>query len=584
MAKKFYASFVGIVLLVSPVMTLAVSPGEQVGFFVDPLYDLYGRDHLKATLQLIGMKTYFYIDDKWWNGLKSAEKEKVRQSLQELDTEFYRRIYPTLTLDFGSEWNPGIDGDARITVLCHPLVENAAGYFNAGDEYSRLQNFRSNEREMFYFNADLLNSPLAKSFLAHEFVHLITFNQKERAFGSEEEVWLNEARAELASTLVGYDENYEGSNLERRVRVFLENPSDSLTEWQGKPADYGALNLFTQYLVEQYGLDVLVNSMRSKETGVASINKALKAEGIEEDFAKVFTDWTITVLANDCSLGEKYCYKNQNLKQVRVTPSINFLPLQGKSSLGVTQSTKNWSGNWFKFVGSQGTLKIEMIGNPENLFVVPYLSRDFSGKYSLGYFKLDEYQRGQILVPDFGTKASSVVIIPSIQSKISGFENPEPAFSFFWEASTIIEEPQEKIVPIAFDKPITEMTKQELLTIIGEVESLLNRMRDQLAMLESQGGEEKPLPISCQRFEQDLFYGMKNENQVRCLQEMLKNQGSEIYPEGLVTGNFLNLTRAAVVRFQERFSADILAPLGLGQGTGYVGEKTRYKLNQMLTG
>jgi len=584
MVKRFYAIFLGIALIANPVMTLAVSPGEQVEFFVDPAYDLYGREQLRATLQLIGMKTYFYIDDKWWNGLGASQKEQVRQALQELDTEFYRRIYPTLTLDFGSEWNPGIDKDARITILCHPLVENAAGYFNAGDEYPRLQNFRSNEREMFYFNSDLLTDPLAKSFLAHEFVHLITFNQKERAYGPEEEVWLNEARAELASTLVGYDADYEGSNLERRVKTFLESPSDSLTEWQGKPADYGALNLFTQYLVEQYGLEVLVNSLRSKETGIASINKALKEQGIEADFGQIFTDWTITVLANDCNLGEKYCYQNPNLKQVRVTPSINFLPLQGKSSLGVTQSTKNWSGNWFKFVGSQGTLKVEMIGNPENLFVVPYLARDLSGKYSLGYFQLDEYQRGQILVPDFGTKVSSVVIMPSIQSKISGFDNPEPAFSYFWEASTIIEVPQEKIVPIAFDKPIAEMTKQELLTMIGEVEALLGRMRDQLAMLDSQGGEEKPLPISCQRFEQDLFYGMKNENQVMCLQELLKNQGSDIYPEGLVTGNFLGLTRAAVVRFQERFSADILAPLGLDRGTGYVGEKTRDKLNQMLAG
>jgi peptidoglycan hydrolase-like protein with peptidoglycan-binding domain len=75
---------------------------------------------------------------------------------------------------------------------------------------------------------------------------------------------------------------------------------------------------------------------------------------------------------------------------------------------------------------------------------------------------------------------------------------------------------------------------------------------------------------------------MANNNSVKCLQEFLKNQGAGIYPEGLITGNFGSLTKQAVIRFQEKYTAEILTPVGLSSGTGYVGEKTRQKINQML--
>ena len=87
---------------------------------------------------------------------------------------------------------------------------------------------------------------------------------------------------------------------------------------------------------------------------------------------------------------------------------------------------------------------------------------------------------------------------------------------------------------------------------------------------------------TCTFFSNDLYFGILNSQEVRCLQEFLKSQGLEIYPEGLVTGNFLNLTQSAVIRFQEKYKEEILIPLGLEKGTGYAGERTRSKINQLL--
>ncbi len=300
--------FVGIVFLSLPVFVSAVSLGEKADFFVDSTYDLSEREEISAILQRISPKAYFYVDNNWWRSLGYQKKQEIERAIRNLGNEFYYKIYPTLTSTYGSEWKPGIDKDNRITVVIHPMIKTAGGYFNNGDEYPLAQNPKSNEREMIYLNADYITDSLAKSFLAHEFIHLITFNQKEKISGTYEETWLNEARAEYASTLVGYDSEYEGSNLEKRVKIFLEEPSDSITEWKNTSADYGSLNLFTQYLVEQYGIEILADSLKSKEAGIKSLNYALEKNDFDIDFSQIFTDWTIAVSANDCSLGEKYCY------------------------------------------------------------------------------------------------------------------------------------------------------------------------------------------------------------------------------------------------------------------------------------
>lgn len=566
-----------VVFLFLPIFTQAVSLGEKEDFFIDSNYDLSQRKEISATLQRIGNSAYFYIDDEWWDSLDESKKTDVKNYLRVLDNEFHYRIYPVLISTFGLEWKPGIDDDMRVTILIHPMRKDAGGYFSSKDEYFKLQLPESNEREMIYLNAYYITSSLAKSFLAHEFVHLITFNQKEKIRGVSEEVWLNEARAEYAPTLLGYDNNYEASNLKKKVEIFLKNPSDSITEWLNTRSDYGALSLFTQYLVDHYGLEILSDSLKSKKIGIDSLNYALEINGFKQDFSQIFTDWTIAVLVNDCSLGKKYCYKNEDLKSLEIIPSLNYLPIEGESTLGVSQFTKNWTGNWFKFIGGKGTLKIEFIGSPENLFKVPYLAKDFSGNYSVDFIQLDENQRGQISIFGFGSNINSVVIIPTIQSKTSNFLNPEPSFSYFWSVSVTDEKEEEKDLSKYLDKPVSKMSRQEILVKVSEIERLLNQLRVQLNLLDTS------TETSCQKFEQNLSFGLRNDNRVKCLQEFLKSQGPEIYPEGLVTGNFLSLTRAAVIRFQEKHDQDILIPWDLVRGTGFVGSTTRAKINELLT-
>jgi len=545
--------------LTLPLFAKADFVGERKDFFIEPSYDFRNRKDVTATLRFKGSYLYFYVDNDWWDKLSADRQTEIELTLSSLSKAFRDEIYPTLTSTFGSEWKPGIDDDDRITVLFHRMKDEAAGYFKNGDEYSKLQNPNSNEREMIYLNTDYVTNSLAKSFLAHEFVHLITFNQKEKKYGLQEEVWLNEARADYVPTLLGYDSEYEGSNLQKRVEKFLAKPSDSLTEWQNKVYDYGIINVFTQYLTSHYGAEILIDSLKSKKVGIESLNEALAENGFEEDFSQIFHDWTIAILINDCSLGEKYCYQNGNLANLRVVPSFNFLPFVSKTSLKVENSIKDWSGHWYKLMGGRGSLKVDFDGIDRVDFHVSYLLCKKLEECSLETLVLDDQQKGIITVPGFGNGYDSLTLILFTQEKTTNFGELEIAHSFSFEASAIEE-----------DQTIKALLKQ-----IAFLEAEIAKVQAQInALLQKE--------IICQKFEQNLYFGARNNPQVRCLQEFLKSQGPEIYPEGLVTGNFLSLTKTAVIRFQEKYADEVLTPLGLEKGTGFFGSRTRAKINNLL--
>ncbi len=122
------------------------------------------------------------------------------------------------------------------------------------------------------------------------------------------------------------------------------------------------------------------------------------------------------------------------------------------------------------------------------------------------------------------------------------------------------------------------MTVAELEAKIAEIVNLINQLRQQLFQLQTGVIAEIPADF---KFKVVLKYGQASED-IRMLQIFLKAQGSEIYPEGLVTGKFGSLTKAAVIRFQEKYTDEILKSFGLTKGTGVVGQKTILKINALL--
>jgi len=81
------------------------------------------------------------------------------------------------------------------------------------------------------------------------------------------------------------------------------------------------------------------------------------------------------------------------------------------------------------------------------------------------------------------------------------------------------------------------------------------------------------------QFKNDLQVGSQG-SEVQELQKCLAKD-PDVYPEAETTGYFGDKTKAAVIKFQEKYKEEILTPYGLNQGTGRVLKSTREKLNQL---
>lgn len=142
------------------------------------------------------------------------------------------------------------------------------------------------------------------------------------------------------------------------------------------------------------------------------------------------------------------------------------------------------------------------------------------------------------------------------------------------------EQPTVEEQPVTEEKPITEMTVSELKAKITELLSKMLILQKELAVLRQTPSYPEVPPKF--RFTRNIMYGMIGWD-VHYLQIILKTEVPSAYPAVAgITGWFGPTTKRAAAAFQEKYSQDILAPLGLKRGTGFVGKSTISKLNQLL--
>lgn len=448
--KKFLLTllFSGGLFIILHSVVLAAEIGDKINFFVDQTYDSNDRTQVSATLKKISTNAYIFIEDEYLQTFNVNQQTFYMDYINVMARNFDEKTYSALRYVFGSEWNPGIDKDEKITILLTKLKPTAGGYFNERDEYLETEIANSNEREIIYINILQLANPLIDSFIAHEFQHMINWNQKDRMQAIREEIWLNELRSEYAPTVAGFDSEYFNTNLERRVDDFLANPFDSLTEWRGERFDYPSVNIFGHYLAEQFGEDIFLLMIQNNKTGIASVEQALRDKGSNLTFSEVFNNWLIASHLNSSTLQDsRYVYQNPYLRgSIHVFP-INY-GIVSTSVINIMQNIKDWAPYWYSFLNRQdsGTiakdLEIEFEGNATGVnFNVIYIINYRSKPIIIGFLPLSG-QKGVLKIPDFKTDVNSVTIIVSDQFKESGFGNNEPSVPFVLSvATTIFQEP-----------------------------------------------------------------------------------------------------------------------------------------------
>ncbi len=217
--------------------------------------------------------------------------------------------YPLLVRQFGTEPNPGVDGDPLITIL-HVLGAPDTfelGYFTDENQYPRTLFDHSNEREMVYLNmAQMAPGPLYDGTLVHELQHLIQWN-----LDANEDKWLNEGLSQLAETMAGLDTV--------DPRPYLEQTDIRLDEWDKSPATiyahYAGSYLYLLYLWEQLGDDAIADLARLPANGLSAVRSVLAGYRPERSLESFTADWATALYLDGESSDPRYQFTHHDLPQ-----------------------------------------------------------------------------------------------------------------------------------------------------------------------------------------------------------------------------------------------------------------------------
>lgn len=326
--------------------TLPPAPPSRVG----DVHDFYVFDPLSQTGYRSVRAELLYVNElveMWVERGASID----RQALATAADAFAALIAPLVRQTYGEEWSPGMDGDPRIAVLHVSRLLQAAAYFNPIDEFPAAIEPYSNQREMMTIGLNSVQpeDPEYLPVLAHEFQHLIQWNNDRN-----EDTWLNEGLSQLAERLAGSSTVW--TNLS-----FLSHTGVQLNHWPVNRYDtlphYGAAYLFTLYLAERFGDEIIGELARHPHSGLAAVRQILAARGVDAD--AVFADWTVANLLDDPALEDgRFGYQGEELRPACPRQTVHELPAS------LTGTLPQYSAQYLSFEG-EGRISVLFDGETE---------------------------------------------------------------------------------------------------------------------------------------------------------------------------------------------------------------------------
>ncbi len=314
----------------TPEKTCTVAPeynvGDQEVFHVSNS-DTFEQFDVTATLVSKEPNVYMWVDNKW---LTLVDRSAVATA----GKEFSEEIVPRDRELFGAEWSPGIDCDTRLNVL-HTSNTGAGGYFSSVDQYIAAVREDSNEKEMFYIDAEGIGGPnqIGSSYylgvLAHEFQHMIHFR-----IDRNEDSWANEGLSDLAMFLNGYSTGgHEFS--------FADDPNTQLNFWPeggGRGANYGASFTFWLYVYDKYGEDGIRAIVADPLNGLDGVAEALRQVGYRGALDDFFADWAVAKFLDNPSLEDgRYGFARTDPPTAQLAETIDRYPYRAGSPVSVNQ-------------------------------------------------------------------------------------------------------------------------------------------------------------------------------------------------------------------------------------------------------
>lgn len=218
---------------------------------------------------------------------------------------------------------PNVDGDGVLDVLLLDIQDNfnETGSFVAGffDPVNLYEFEFSNEMDLIYldlyptiFFNETIHVERAVSTFAHESQHLIHAGYE----GEETElVFVNEGFSEAVEILSGFKPRSEEG--------YQKFPLRGLLSWNHKNPipDYSRASLWTQYMIEQLGVESLKELVQNPIIGYQGYEGIIESHS-SLSFREFFHNWGVALSINDTSIRTEFGYKHPDRKSPILSPVL----------------------------------------------------------------------------------------------------------------------------------------------------------------------------------------------------------------------------------------------------------------------
>lgn len=295
---------------------------------------------------------YFWFDTT--PGFSEPNSEELTSTGAAFD-----QIYEQDTAVFGSEDNPGIDGDPRVHIVnaspltvCDVDESNShlcglGGYFGSSDILPQNVDPSSNEREMFVMNGSFFGSSTYLDILAHEFRHMIESN-----YDANDWDWEVEGSAMLAEDLLGFP-----TDSLARGNMFLGSPDQQLNRWtDGNTLPYyGQGYVINRYLYNRLGADLYQTFATHPEPGFAALDAIAAENDLDFTGMSLFLDW-LAALAIHSDENAPEIYQLRDGLDTAATTGINNFPTT------VETTVSQYAADYYRLFGD-GPVTLNFTGS-----------------------------------------------------------------------------------------------------------------------------------------------------------------------------------------------------------------------------
>ncbi|WP_408955167.1 hypothetical protein [Natroniella sp. ANB-PHB2] len=331
---------------------------ETKDFYVPNLINPTDEEEPIVTAKMVGAGEHIYV---FVDKRADLKLNVVDRLVEEFDTN----IYPILTEKFGQPSD--VDNNEKIMILLTKFNNpNTSGFFYPDDLRRDVE--QTNFNDLLYLNLEKGTGRNLYPTLAHQFQHLIFYNQKLAANRQVDDIWINEGLAKLAEKVTGYiDYGQEGwswdggndwvySQSTAHPGYFMLTDEIAVIGEELSIPYLGGVGLFTVYLYEEYGVELLTTIMTAQESPQQVI---IEETGLELE--QIFLNWITTNITDRVARVDSSVYNYQSFDLVR-KPEMLELDDDYNGQLSIRQN----GVQYLRLYGQNSDLQLSLTA-PEEL-------------------------------------------------------------------------------------------------------------------------------------------------------------------------------------------------------------------------